>query len=330
MIRGLQPGIGILEGWGLNTFTDDQLDEIHMATLDVLQNYGVGVYSDEALDIFEGGGAIVDRGSSHVKIPPYLVEDAIRSAPSTILLAGRVPEYDVTIQGGRIGFVNFGTGVRVIDPFTGAFRDSTLEDLAKAALACDAMNHIDIFINAVDAGDVPESMAKGLIEAEVMFNNTAKHTIHGDFFSGVEGVRKFFQMAGAIVGGVEKLRERPIVTVGGCPTSPLELGNEFCYIMIEGAKVGIPLLVISMAMSGATAPISLAGTLVTQNAEVLSSLVMQQLVNKGGPFIYGSSTTMMDMTYGTAPVGAPELGMISAGATALARHYKLPCFMAGG
>ena len=330
MIRGLQPGIGILEGWGLNTFTDDQLDEIHMATLDVLQNYGVGVYNDEALDIFEGGGAIVDRGSSHVKIPAYLVEDAIRSAPSTILLAGRVPEYDVTVQGGRIGFVNFGTGVRVIDPFTSEHRTTTLNDLAQTALVCDAMEHVDVFIIAVDASDVPESIAKGLIEAEAMFTNTAKHTIHGDFFSGVEGIQKFIQMAGALVGGVENLRERPIATVGGCPASPLELTGELCYIITEAARVGLPIMVLSMAMAGASAPVTLAGTLVTHNAEVLSGLVLQQLVSKGGPFIYGSSTTMMDMNYATAPVGAPELGMISAGATALARHYKLPCFMAGG
>ena len=122
MIRGLQPGISTMEGWGLNMFTDDELTEIHLATLDVLQNYGVGVHCEEAMDIFENGGAYVDRENNHVRIPAHLVEDAISSAPSTILLAGRTPEYDVTLQGGRVGFTSFGAGVMVVQraPLMGA------------------------------------------------------------------------------------------------------------------------------------------------------------------------------------------------------------------
>lgn len=85
-----------------------------------------------------------------------------------------------------------------------------------------------------------------------------------------------------------------------------------------------------MAMAGATSPVTLGGTLVTHNAEVLSVIVLSQLVQKGSPCIYASSTTMMDMRYTTAPVGAPELGMISASVARLAQFYNLPSFVAGG
>jgi trimethylamine--corrinoid protein Co-methyltransferase len=301
-----------MEGWGLNMFTDDELYEIHLATLDVLQNYGVGVHCEEALDIFEAGGAYVDREKNHVKIPAYLVEDAIRSAPSTILMAGRTPEYDVTLQGGRVGFTSFGAGVMVVDPFTGEFRESNKKDVAATALACDAMENVDIYSSAVVARDV----------------EYATDLNHIDLTGGA-GARKFFEMAAVIVGGMDKLRERPLVSALVCPTSPLELHTHTAEIIIECSKAGLPINVLSMAMSGASAPVSVGGTLVTHNAEVLAGIVLSQLTAKGAPVIYGSSTTTFDLTYATAPVGAPELGMISAGVAALARKYLLPSYVAG-
>jgi len=326
MYRGLQPGISTREGWGLNMFTDEELYEIHLATLDVLQNYGVGVHCDEALDIFEDGGATVDRKTNHVKLAPYLVEDAIRSAPSTILLAGRTPEYDVTLQGGRVGFTSFGAGVMVIDPFTGEYRESNKKDVAATALACDALANVDIYSSAVVARDV--EYATDLNEAEAFLTNTSKHCHHIDLTGGA-GAKKFFEMAAAIVGGMDKLRERPLVSALVCPTSPLELHTHTAEIIIECAKAGLPVDVLSMAMSGASAPVSVGGTLVTHNAEVLAGIVLNQLTAKGAPVIYGSSTTTFDLTYATAPVGAPELGMISAGVVALARKYMLPSYVAG-
>ena len=99
---------------------------------------------------------------------------------------------------------------------------------------------------------------------------------------------------------------------------------------MEAARAGIPINVLSMALAGGTSPVTLAGTLVCHNAEVLSGLVLCQLVHQGNPFIYGSSTTMMDMRFTTAAVGASELGMLNAGVAQLAQFYKLPSFVAGG
>ncbi len=326
MIRGLQPGISTMDGWGLNMFTDDELTEIHLATLDVLHNYGVGVYCDEAMDIFESNGAYVDREKNHVRIPPHLVEDAIGSAPSSVLLAGRTPENDVTIQGGRVGYTCFGAGVMVIDPFTGEYRESNKVDVGLTALACDAMENVDIYSSAVVARDVER--ATDLNEAEAFLTNTVKHCHHIDLTGGA-GAKKFFEMAAAIVGGKDELRRRPLVSALVCPTSPLELHTHTAEIIIECAKAGVPVNVLSMAMSGASAPVTISGTLVTHNAEVLSGIVLAQLTAKGAPVIYGSSTTTFDLTYATAPVGAPELGMISAGVVALARKYLLPSYVAG-
>ena len=110
------------QGFRLNTFTDDELDDIHRATLKVLENAGVYIETNEALDIFDGAGAEVDREKKNVKIPPHLVEDAIRSAPSKILLAGRNSKHDKVLEAGQVYFTNFSEGIKVIDPYTGERR----------------------------------------------------------------------------------------------------------------------------------------------------------------------------------------------------------------
>jgi trimethylamine--corrinoid protein Co-methyltransferase len=328
MGRGLQAGYKKLGGFGLNALSDDELEEIHLATLEVLQDTGVQVHCDEALDVFDGGGAIVDRKTKTVKIPPYVVEDAITSAPSTVLLAGRNPKYDLVLQARRVGFMNFGVGVLVEDPYSGEIREATKQDLANTALACDAMDNLDGYIIATTARDVPVK-AIDMHEAEAFLSNTSKHCMHGELEGGAHA-KKFFEMAGAIVGGVDKLKERPIISTTICPTSPLQLHSGNSEVLMEFARAGLPCNVLSMAMSGASAPVTLAGTLVTHNAEVLSGIVLSQLTQKGAPNIYGSSTTTFDLNLATAPVGAPELGMIGAAVISLSRYYNLPGYVAGG
>jgi trimethylamine--corrinoid protein Co-methyltransferase len=99
---------------------------------------------------------------------------------------------------------------------------------------------------------------------------------------------------------------------------------------MEAAKNGLGVNIVGMAMAGGSGPVHLAGTMVIQNCEVLSSLVLNQLTCKGSPFVYGSSTCPLDLRMATASVGSPETGVIGAAVARLARYYSLPCFVAGG
>lgn len=327
MGRNLQAGFSRIDGMGLNMFTEDELFALHCATLDVLKNTGVKVDSQEARDIFHGGGAIVDDKTKMVKIPPYLVEDAVRTAPSTILLAGRNPKNDYVLEGKRVGFLNFGEGIRIIDPYTREYRPTNKKDVANAALVCDAMDQIVVHNRAVGADETPAPV-QSLHNAEAIFPNISKHCFIGA--GTARNFKKIVEMAAAIVGGKDKLRDRPIYSTIVCPTSPLKLTPDCTDIIIEAARAGVTVNILSMAMAGGSSTVTLAGTLITHNAEVLSGIVLHQLVSKGAPVIYGSSTTMMDLKYTTAPVGSPELGMINAGVAKLAQYYMLPSFVAGG
>jgi trimethylamine--corrinoid protein Co-methyltransferase len=314
-------------GLGMKSLTPAELDDIHGATLKVLLYTGIKVFSHEALEILAGGGADVDFATGTVRIPPYIVEEAIESAPSYVILAARDPRQDVFVGGRRVHFTTFGAGSRLVDPYTGRVYDSTKTDVGLTALVCDKLENVDIFTSTLVASDMPFDTAE-LHEAEAFLLNTTKHCQH-DRLGGGEGAKKFFEMAAAVVGGLDQLRKRPIVSTMVCPSSPLQLHKGTAEIIMESARAGVPVNILSMVMAGATAPVTLAGTLVVHNAEVLGGIVLHQLTNRGAPVIYGSSSTIFDMQCVTAPVGAPELGMISAAAAELANFYLLPSFVGG-
>ena len=313
-------------GFRLEVFRDDELQEIHLATLEVLGRTGVFVEDEEALAIFAEAGADVDRERRVVRLPAHLVEEAVRTAPPKVVLCGRTPDRDVVLEDGRVGFTNFGEGIQVVDPYTGEIHESLKQDVADCTRIIDALPEIDVLERPLGAHDVPPDTA-ALHNAEAIFSNTTKHATIGPL-SGF-CARKMIDMAAVIAGGREELRRRPLLSFLTCPVSPLKLVADCCRIIIEGVRAGVPVNVLSMAMAGGSAPVSLAGALVTHNAEVLAGITLAQLTERGAPVIYGSSTTAMDLRFASASVGSPECGMIGAGVACLARFYLLPSWVAG-
>jgi trimethylamine--corrinoid protein Co-methyltransferase len=314
-------------GWGLRTFTQDALDEIHAATQDILRTTGVSVDCDEALEILNKGGCWTNSKTRVVRFPDHIVEQALSLCPGQILLAGRNPDNDFMMGGKKIGFTTFGVGVLTEDLETGEIRESTKKDVEKIALLTDALPHMDILTAPVAACDKPdESYDLHMLEAALTF--CSKHYA-SDSEDGAR-TRLLIEMAAAVAGGLEELKRRPIVSFGMCPTSPLQIIESSAEVIIESARHWLPCNILSMVMAGASSPISLSGALVVHNAEVLAGIILAQLTNPGTPVIYGSSSTTLDMRQATAVVGVPEMAMISAGAADLANYYGLPSYVAGG
>lgn len=316
----------MIEGFALNCMTDEAIDRVHDATLEVLKFTGIKVYSDDALEIYHGGGCTVDKGSRAVFFPAHVVEDCIRSAPPSFVLAARDPAHDFLMGGRRVGFCNFSCGVQVVDLEDGSIRDSTRSDTAAVARLVDYLDQYDILDCPVVPRDVNQAIFP-LHNYEAMISNTSKHCSTAPFnFRLAELV---IEMASAVAGGRDKLRSRPIISADVCPQSPLSLARETCETIIAYARHDIPVNVLSMALAGGTSPVTLAGTLVTHNAEVLAGICLSQLTKRGAPNIYGSSTTMMEMRRGTATVGCPEMAMLGACVAAMAKSYRIPSFLAG-
>ena len=323
--RSVKVGFLKLEGLSFEILSESELAEIHRATLEILRETGVKITSRRAREILTKAGAETDHSREVVKFPPHLVERAIQTAPEQILLAGRNPDYDVEVGGNNVYFTNFGSGINIVDPKTGDVRNTTKEDVADTARLVDYLSDIDVYSLAVTARDCPEN-AVYLHATEAYLNNTSKHC-HG--FSG-KNADKCIAMGAAVAGGEKELRRRPIISADVCPQSPLQLMADGAQVIMDCARAGVPVTILPAAMAGATSPVTLAGTLVGHNAEVLVGLTLAQQVEEGAPVMYGSSTTMYDVKENIAAVGSPELALCSAALARIARYYKLPSYLAGG
>jgi trimethylamine--corrinoid protein Co-methyltransferase len=206
MKQDLQADIHLNGGLSLNILTDDDVKEIHRGTLEILDQTGVFVEDEKALDCFASGGARVDRKSKMVQIPPRLVEEAIRSAPSKVILAGRDPKHDLVLEGRRVHFTNFSEGVKVNDLRTGEGRAPVKQDLVDSARVIDYLDEVDFCEKALGAHDVNQQSVP-LHNAEAYLTNTTKHCAFGP--GNGKLLNKILEMAAAIVGGMKKLKERP-------------------------------------------------------------------------------------------------------------------------
>ena len=214
----------------------------------------------------------------------------------------------------------------IIDPDTGEVRNTTKKDVEKLTRVVDALDVIPVCERMAGAQDYPEQVAE-LHNYEALLMNTTKHVFTG----GGNGklTQYMIDMAKAAV-GEENFEERCPVTFNTCPISPLKLTADVCEVIMTAARNGATVNVLSMGMAGGSTPVNLAGALVVHNCEALAGLVLAQTTRRGAKFIYGSSSTAMDLRYGAAVVGTPELAVLNAGVAAMARYYKLPSWAAGG
>ncbi len=327
MKRNQHAGRRLSGGLRLSVFTDDELDDLHLGTLEVLSETGIYVPGAEAQEIFAAGGAAVNAKTGQVKIPAWLVEESLRRTPPKFVAHGRTPKDDVVMEKNRVHFTNFAEGITIQDPYSGELRETVLKDVADLTRVIDALPAIEIALRAVNAHNVPQELNQ-LYNFEAVIANTTKPISMGP--GNLRQAEYILRVAAEAAGGPENMPHRSQIGFGTCPISPLRLVEECTDIIIFTARHKLPLEILSMAMSGGSSPANLAGTLVVHNAEVLSGLVLAQLVNPGNPIVYGSSTTAMNLRTATATVGSPELALVSAGVAALAQRYKLPCMVAGG
>ncbi len=329
MKRISRSGIRTTAGFGLAAFSRDELESIHYATLQILQDTGIKVLSESALEIFHGGGCEIERfeGYGIVKIPSYVVEECAFWAPRMVVYDGRNPDNDFVAEPNRVGFTTFGGCINVIDPVTRQLRRATKKDCGDIARVCDHLNEISVAVRVVNSTDVPEETISAH-NLEAILSNTGKH-----IFIGADSPRALNVMAdlaAVCVGGMDNLRNRPIFSVSVCPISPLTLPTNTCDVIVEAAHLGLGIMIMPMALSGGTSSATLAGTLATHNAEVLSCIVLAQLSKRGLPCTYASTSTILDLRFGTSAIGSPEYGMINAALAKLARYYRLPSFVGGG
>jgi trimethylamine---corrinoid protein Co-methyltransferase len=319
-------GLPRADGLGMNPLSEGDLEDIHLASLEILERTGMWVEAEDAMDVFADGGCKVDRDSHLVRIPPEVIEDAIRSAPPVIRWCGRDSANDIILGGDRSAFMNFGEAIMINDLETGTNRQTTVADVTDICTIVDWASEIDVYEASITPRDCSQDVAT-VIHLAAALPSLTKPMMFGPL--SLLELEACIDLAAAVVGGRDALRERPIIGFGVCTVSPLQLPQQATEISLGTARAGLPHSVLAMCMAGGSSPQTLAGTLVLHNAEVLAGLALVQLAVRGAPFIYSSSTTAMDLRLGAASVGMPETGLLNASIGQIARRYGIPSWVAG-
>ncbi len=324
-LSAIRPGMA---GGQYRPLSEDDLRQIHLASLDVLERVGIEVMPSEARQIFADAGARIDEQRNRVYFSRSLVEDAIAAAPSQVRLCGRQERHDMLLGGTRVYMGTGGAAVKVLDLDSGLARESTLLDVAQIARLTDALNNIHFYLRACVARDIPIELLD-INTYYASLANTSKH-VTGNCFA-PQTVRDVAEMGAMISGSAKALRQRPILSFTNCWTvSPLRYAPETVQVLIEIIRQDLPVFLSSAPQSGATSPAALAGSLVQINAEELSGVVLTQLINPGARIILGYVPSVSDLRTGNFTGGAAEFALMHAAAAQLGQYYGLPVYNSSG
>jgi len=305
----------------LDILTADQLASIQSATLHVLQHVGVRFTSDRALSVFSAHGAQVDADSKVVRMAPDLVLDALSHAPRTYTLSGRAAGTDLHLDGSASYFGTDGCGTQTIDFQTGEVRRSSKEDVANMARVADYLSSVSFYWPMVSAQDC--GRLAPLHELDASYANTVKH-VQSETVMGEKPARYAVRMAEAIAGDSTRLRQNPPLSVLICTIAPLGQDPEGIEAGMVYAEAGIPVGYMAMPNMGATAPAVPGGALVVGNAEVVSALVLMQLVAPGAPVFYSLLASVMNPRTADYIVAIPEKYLCNVAAVQLAHDWGVP------
>jgi trimethylamine--corrinoid protein Co-methyltransferase len=309
----------------LNLLSKADMYAIHLASLDVLGEVGVIVPSEEVLRRLEEAGAEVDYKNQHVRIPHYIAEEAIRKTPHRFSVYYRDLKTRKILGGDKTHFGTVGFATNFYDVASRTYRRVTTQDLANVTRIADALENVEFYMCMGSPMDVPHEIVDRYMWM-LAFENTRKPVINEAMQK--EGAVDAIEMASTIVGGIEKLRRKPIMILLISITSPLTYDRTTLEAFVEACKLGIPTFVNSGPMVGATSPATLAGTLTLNMAEFISALVISRLINSKAPIIIGSWARAMDVREASAVLGGPEFALLHAAVAQMARYYEIPS--AGG
>ncbi|HSR32690.1 MAG TPA: trimethylamine methyltransferase family protein, partial [Anaerolineae bacterium] len=306
--------------------SDNQIEEIFHAALDVLERAGTRIHGQEGLALLRDGGCLVSDGNL-VRIPSWLVKNTLSTTPGRIVVAGRDRSKRIYLEKNKF---HFGTGSdcpSMVDPYTSEVRKYTYEDVYNAARISDALPNIDFHMSlGLTSGVLAQTYDRPQLQA--MLKGTSKPLV----ITAVdrEGLADQYAMACEVLGGPEAFARAPLFVVYIEPSSPLTNSIEAVDKILYAADNGIPAIYTPCIMAGGTGPVTLAGTMVQALAEYLVGVTLAQLKRRGAGVIMGGVNSPMDMATSILSYGAPELALISAAMTDVSKWLGVPMFSTAG
>lgn len=304
----------------LKVLSTEQITQVHQAVLKVLNEVGVRVEWQPALEVFEACGCPVDFSRQEVRIPEQILNQALESTPSEFSLHAPEPEFDLQVTLDDVYTIAGSSALYVLD-LDGQRRPAVTQDLIDFTRLIDALDQAHIMHAMVIPQDIPQPGFD-----RFLFNKIMQHTRKHYYSQGQGGssVHDQVEMAIVLQGDIERVRNHPHFSFVVCFNSPLHHTPERLQEMMELAKYNIPVWLEPTNMMGATAPISIAGAMVEHTANALVGLVLMQLLNPGHRCIIGVASGGFNMRHGTYVAASPEAVLLHCATAQLMHTYGIP------
>ncbi len=319
-----------LPGGQYRPLSPEQIETLHAAALQILETTGMTYEQglEETVQMLADNGAAVDRERNIIRFPQKLVLEQVARAPEKIVLYGQNPKHDLHLAKDRVHLGTGGTALKILDPDTGVARPPTLKDLFEVSRLVDQLDNIHFLVKPCVTTDIAvEDYNVNWFYA--CLKATSKHVMSG--VNDEKGFQDVVDMAAMIAGGLEKLQERPFISVITCfSISPLKLCTDSTLIMQAANRSRIPVALSSAPMAGSTSPLTMAGTLAQLHAEQLAGIAICQLTSPGAPLLYGGIPGLANLKTMGYSGGAVECGMMNAAIHQLSNHVKVPNYNSSG
>lgn len=324
----LRPVRAGLTGGTYKPLTQAGMERIHQAALDALEQIGLADAPESGVRYLTGAGAILGE-DGRIRFPRALVEDTLAKANRAITLFGRDPVHDLELSGTRVHYGTAGAAVHLVEPDGRNYRESTVQDLHDAARIAHELRNIHFLQRPMVCRDIADNREMDLNSIYACCSGTTKHI--GTSFTDPEYVADALKLLHMIAGGEDKWRERPFVSNSNCfVVPPMKFATESCEVMERVIEGGMPVLLLSAGMAGATAPSTVAGAIVQAVAECLAGLVYVNAVKPGHPAIFGTWPFGLDLRTGAMTIGSGEQALLSAGCAQMHQFYGVPGGAAAG
>ncbi|MBO9464798.1 trimethylamine methyltransferase family protein [Tropicibacter sp. R15_0] len=323
--RPIQPG---MTGGRYRPLSNAQIQRIHETALTALAEIGLADAPPSGIEAMVAAGATLgDDG--RLRYSRALVEDTLAKACKDVTLYSRDGQHDLDLSGQRVHYGTAGAAVHMVDPDGRNYRDSTLQDLHDAAKISNTLDNIHFVQRPMVARDITDNLEMDLNTIYACCSGTTKHI--GTSFSDPSHVAQGLEMLYMVAGGEDKYRARPFVSNTNCfVVPPMKFATESCEAMEHCIRGGMPVLLLSACMAGATAPSTIAGAISQTVAECLAGLVYVNAVQPGHPAIFGTWPFGLDLRSGAMSVGSGEQALLTAGAAQMHQFYGLPGGAAAG
>lgn len=298
---------------------DDLVDRILGEAFELLRSPGIRVGDAEAQRLLVSAGATVEAGVA--LIPEAVVRRALETAPREFFLYSRAGAAGVHYGADRVHFDPGSSCLNILDSETQQPRLALAADLIRLVQVTEMLPQFAAQSTAMVCNDVPNEIGDWYRLLLVLWHSD-KPVVTGSFSASTLHI--MLELLAADAGGGEALRARPRAVFDVCPSPPLNWSSFACLNLIELARAGVPAEMVPMPLAGATAPVTLAGSVVQHTAESLAGVAIHQLAGAGAPLVWGGAPAIFDMSTGNTPMGAIETAMLNAACAQVGKSLGMP------